>query len=136
MANIRQTILVRQDLHLPLGLMAAQVAHLHMERMRNLFLEAHTKVPPIPPILNTFPDDEEWMQDPYLFVHGVPNREALHYFMNEAKEKCVITPWSDTIYIDISPTQKKAFENVLVGVTLGPCDSDIIKTIIGDLPLL
>jgi len=34
MANIVQRILIRTDLDLPMGLMAAQVAHLHMETIR------------------------------------------------------------------------------------------------------
>jgi hypothetical protein len=48
----------------------------------------------------------------------------------------LVHPWEDTIYLDISPTQRKAFENVFVGFSIGPCDADVIKTIIGDLPLL
>jgi hypothetical protein len=44
--------------------------------------------------------------------------------------------WSDTISLEVSENQKIVVDNCLIGVALGPADSDIIKTVISDLPLL
>lgn len=135
MANLRQTVLIRKDLTFPLGLLAAQCAHLHMERFRRKMIES---MDPINKPQDLFgAEDISWLHDPYLFIHGVPNSEVLQYFVTEAtKAEIPVSNWNDTVYVDISDTQRKAFPNVRVGATLGPCDSDRIKAIIGDLPLL
>lgn len=39
MSMIRQTILVREDLGFTNGLMAAQVAHIHFERFRQMMID-------------------------------------------------------------------------------------------------
>lgn len=133
MANLRQTILIRKDLDFPVGLLAAQVAHLHMERFRGMLLESIKESIKV----QVDPDDAGWIHDPYVFVHGVPNAEVLEYFIKEAKAANIpISEWRDTVYINISATQRRAFFPVKVGATLGPCDSDKIKAVIGDLPLL
>ena len=124
MANLRQSILIRADLNLPTGLLAAQVAHLHMESLRSNLITEENK------------DMAAWLTSPYVFVHSVPNKEVLGYFEEKARNDLVpVYEWYDTINMDISPTFRKVFE-VLVGITLGPCDSDKIKKVIGDLPLL
>jgi len=134
MGNLRQTILIRTDLTFPVGLLAAQCAHLHMERFRVAIREA-TKVPKGRPEFTE--DDLEWLKDPYVFIHGVPNAEVLDYFVKEAGKNLVpISEWRDTVYINISETQRKAFFPVKIGAVLGPCGSDKIKSVIGDLPLL
>lgn len=132
MANIRQSILIRTDLNLPIGLLAAQVAHLHMETVR-------ANVNDLGQLImgeRQLKDFVEWIHDPYLFVHQVPNLEVLEYFHEEAQEQNIPNyTWEDTIYINISPLFRKAFKTT-VGIVLGPCDSDRIKGVISDLPLL
>jgi hypothetical protein len=78
----------------------------------------------------------EWLDSPYIFVHGVPNMEVLRHFITQANTlKVPYTEWRDTIYVKVSETQKIVVEDCLVGVAfLG--DSDKIRAIIGDLPLL
>ena len=130
MANIRQTILVRTDLGFSTGLMAAQVAHIHMERIRQTFKNS-----------KTFEDPNliDWLGSPYVFVHGIPNQEVLQHYIEKARLKdTVLKPaiWYDTVYVNVSDNQKIPLENVIVGASLGPADSDIIKAVIGDLPLL
>lgn len=133
MANIRQSILIRKDLVFPVGLLAAQVAHLHMEYFRRAMIESKENKDQI----QLAPIEKSWLLDPYVFVHGVPNTEVLNFFIEEAKKMNVlVSEWRDTVYVDISDTQRKAFPNVRIGVTLGPDDSDKIKAVIGDLPLL
>ncbi len=143
MASVNQTILIRTDLfQLPedIGLISAQVAHIHFQMIRQLinsqnsfkdnFLEIKLE-----------PENKdvvvEWLKDPYLLVKKVPNLEALEYFEDEAvRLGLTVYGWSDTVYVRLSNTQKKAFEGVLVGISIGPSDNDKIRTVLGDLPLL
>jgi|2_EtaG_2_1085320.scaffolds.fasta_scaffold00595_21 peptidyl-tRNA hydrolase len=134
MANLIQRILVRTDLEMPVGLLAAQVAHIHAAP----FIQTYRVTPsPGTEFGDCVENIKQWMSTPYLFVHRVPNKEVLNYFIDECTDRNVwFHEWKDTIYIDISDTQKKAFDNVTVGISIGPADSDEIKTIVGDLPLL
>jgi peptidyl-tRNA hydrolase len=133
--NLRQSILFRTDLNLDIGLAMAQAAHLSMALFRDAILKSDLVCDENECLLLT-QDELEWLKNPYLFIHAVPNKEVLEYFMKQAQDAgIVVNRWYDTIYIDISNTQTKDFENVLVGITLGPCDSDRIRVIIGDLPL-
>ena len=77
-----------------------------------------------------------WLKTPYTFVHGVPNIEVLNKFIKDAKEKGVpVSEWCDTIYVKVSDTQKIVVEDCLVGVAFFG-ESDKIRAVIGDLPLL
>ena len=137
---LKQVILIREDLKLPRGLLAAQVAHIHMESFRQVMLAGlHKKNGKSVSLQDELGDGtiHEWLKTPYIFIHGVPNLEALHFFMDEAGEKDLdVAAWSDTIYLEFSPNFKRAFPNILVGAAIGPAESDVIKSVIGDLPLL
>lgn len=127
MANLRQTILIRTDLGFPIGLLTAQVAHLHFQRFRNMIRDGEKFTS----------DDLEWMKDPYTYVHEAKNMETLLHYEKIANQNNVpIAAWRDTVYLKLSETQIQAFPDVWVGLVLGPCDSDKIKVVIGDLPLL
>ena len=134
MANLIQRVLVRTDLGMSTGLLAAQVAHLHARP----FIVTYRLAPsPGSAQFDHVGDVKAWMATPNLYVHGVPNIEVLNYFATECDNQNVFRyDWHDTVYLDISPTQTKAFESVLIGIAIGPDDSDAIKTIVGDLPLL
>lgn len=133
MSNIRQTILIRTDLNLPKGLSEAQVAHLHFEAMRKEILDNISNNQ----VTLTFSQDEiDWLRSPYIFVHGVPNVEVLENFKKIAIEKNFLpTEWRDTVFIQVSATQRIVVENCLIGFSIKG-ESDKIKSIIGDLPLL
>ena len=128
MANLIQAIIVREDLDLPRGLLTAQVAHIHMETIRQLTRDEKE----IPPII------KDWLKSPYIHVHSVPNKEWYHLFLSKAqnsKELC--SSWFDTLYLSIDGGKSRTpFQNVEVGFSIGPCDADKIKAIIGDLPFL
>lgn len=129
MSNLRQTILIRTDLTFPVGLIAAQVAHIHMERFRQAILQEDIK--------RLGDNALEWLNSPYIFVHGVHNPEALNHFRKLAGEASIcVTDWTDTVFMQLAPDIKIAPSNVLVGCSLGPDDSDKIKSVIGSLPLL
>ena len=143
--NLRQSILVRTDLGFSVGLMAAQCSHIHMQLLRKAILEKEPVFEAAPQLdSGKFPvecelssDMIEWLHSPYVFIHGVPNREVLEHFVHKAIEaKIDVETWSDCVFINISETQREAFPDILVGASLGPTDSDKIKAIIGDLPLL
>jgi peptidyl-tRNA hydrolase len=127
MANLRQTIIVREDLNLPRGLLTAQIAHIHMEFMRQKTLTNE-------PLTE---DEKEWLEAPYVFVHGVPNIEFFNFYKKLAKDYGVpLNVWKDTIYLSIEDKEVVPFSDIEVGMSLGPCDSDRIKSVVGNLPLL
>lgn len=137
--NIRQTLLIRTDLKFPTGLLAAQVAHLSFEQTRQMIIKDLKEDPLVSSTKLSGAQSAylDWVQVPYIFVHEVPNAEVLNFFKNKAESKGIaVFPWYDTVFIDISPTQREVFENVLVGISFDTCDSDKIKAVIGDLPLL
>ncbi len=144
MGMVRQSVLIRTDLGFNIGLMAAQVAHTHFENFRKklLSLIASEKDPK-----STFTkddiewlltkDDREWLGTPYLFIHGVSNKESLEYFIKKASEVGVeCEKWYDTVYVKVSEKQQLTLPDILVGISLGPAESDKIREVIGDLPLL
>lgn len=145
MANIGQTIIIRTDLFdLPqdMGLLAAQVAHIHFEMTRKILNKNYIAKEQFIGIElpNEVVETEafiEWMNQPYLFVKRVPNAEGLRHFWKLAQEaKLPTAEWRDTVYVRFSSTMKQAFKDTLVGISIGPADSDRIRTVVGDLPLL
>ena len=140
MANLRETVLFRVDLGFGWGLSAAQIAHLHFEPMRQFMFDnmRKQKDPTIPlPLEKRSQEIQEWMLSPYLFIHGVPNLEILEHFRRKAEAiHLPYVEWRDTVTLNISATQREDLPNVLVGLTFGPTDSDLIRQVIGDLPLL
>ena len=144
MASINQTIIIRTDLFGPedIGLLSAQVGHIHFEIMRQFFRNNLIDDEDVinSKLSNSFSNVKlfkEWMEDPYLLIKQVPNKEALIYFIEEATIAGIeVNKWYDTVYVRLSKTQQKAFPNVLVGASFGPDDADKIRTILGDLPLL
>jgi peptidyl-tRNA hydrolase len=145
MASIGQTIVIRTDLFdLPkdTGLLTAQVAHVHMELTRRLIQENFVKDEDfigikLPEEGELGADFMDWIDDPYIFVKGVQNIEALNHF--EAKSRDAKLPtflWTDTIYVRLTPTKQEAMHKVPVGFSIGPADADKMRAVVGDLPLL
>jgi peptidyl-tRNA hydrolase len=128
MSMLRQSIVCRKDLGFSIGLMAAQVAHIHFERIRKMLIDKESF---------DFVNMTEWLKAPYVFCHGVPNLEALeHFYAKAMDEEIPVAKWHDTVYVQVSETQKIAMPNVFVGFSIGPVDSDKVRVILGDLPLL
>ena len=83
MANMIQRILVRTDLGMSEGLMAAQVAHIHSSP----FLLTYKTAPsPTGVLVDEIATVKKWMDTPYMFVHGVPNKEVLRHFMDKCED--------------------------------------------------
>ena len=120
--NLIQTIIIRDDLGFSRGLMAAQVAHIHAEVWRNPSVK--------------IPNFDEWVKSPYIHVRKVPNKEILLHIIDSIPKDMPCFQWYDTVNISYSETQTKALSGILVGIAIGPCDSDKSKAILNDLPFL
>jgi len=130
MANIGQTVVIRTDLFdltKDMGLITAQVAHIHAQSCFQLLRDG---VKPNEGL-------SAWLEEPYLYVKRVDSYEAFEYIRNYALNESGISVnvWYDTVYVRITPTQQKAIK-APVGLSLGPDDSDAIRRVVGDLPLL
>lgn len=121
--NTRLTVVVRKDLNMTPGLLAAQVAHISDEFMRQRILDNK----------EFSVDERNWMQDPYISVLAVDNPEELRSIQKDAAEASLtVHQWTDLIPMK---NINKALPNVLVGISIGPDDFDRIKAVTGNLPL-
>ena len=130
MSNIRHVVVVRKDLQLVPGLLAAQVAHISDGFIRNRFglcKEGDFNRP------NFSHNELEWMNTPYLSVLAVNCAEDLNAILQHAtSEGLQVVEWVDTIP---SPTFPDRAIKVRVGISIGPDDFDKIKIVTGALPL-
>lgn len=127
MSNTRHVVVVRRDLQLSAGLLAAQVAHISDAFMRSAIVKANDQK-------YVFDDVEiEWMKEPYISVLAVNTKEELERVIEEAEgNKLPVHKW-----IDIVPSHIFEGQSIraLVGVSIGPDDFDRIKLVTGVLPL-
>ena len=123
MANIRHVIVIRRDLNLSPGLMAAQVAHASDAFMREKIRDDEQ-----------FTNDErDWMRHPYISVLAVDNLEELDIVASEAiLANLQVYTWKDLIP---SKNLDRNMRDVKVAISIGPDDMDKIKAITGNLPL-
>jgi len=123
MANIRHVVVVRKDLDMSAGLMAAQVAHISDAFMRDRICDNK----------DFTLEQLDWMKNPYISVLSVNNKEELDVLVAEAKASGIAySVWRDLIYSQIL---KRGLPDVTVGASFGPCDMDKLKAITGNLPL-
>lgn len=127
MANIRQVVVIRRDLNMTPGLIAAQVAHIGDAWMRKRILFDTQQN------CDWLDHEIEWMRDPYISVLAVDNPEELDIVCEEAEDAGLkVNVWSDLIP---SVNLKRNMTNTTVGCSIGPDDFDKIKAITGNLPL-
>ena len=129
MANIRHVVVVRKDLQMPPGLLAAQVAHICDGFMRKLL----TVKPQQDGVMSIIPTQNEldWCCSPYLSVLAVNCFEDLCEILEDAnREKLPVYEWRDLIP---SPTIEGKSIRAFVGLSIGPCDFDMIKIVTGAL---
>ena len=122
--NTKHIIIVRKDLDLPTGAVSAQVSHIGDSFMRKKILDE-----------KEFTNEEkEWMKTPYIAVLGVNNPEELIIIIKKAKDIGLqVHEWRDLIYSDVL---REGIPDVLIGISIGPCDSDAGKEVTGNLKLL
>ena len=131
MSNTRLTVVVRKDLDMPAGLLAAQVAHMSDACMREAIVNRKED---IASVYELFTEEErEWMGLPYLSVLAVNCYEDLNeIYEHVQREKLPYNRWTDTIP---SPTFPEKAINAFVGLSIGPADFDAIKMVTNGLEL-
>ena len=126
MANIRHVVVVRKDLQMPPGLLAAQVCHICDGFMRNHLLK-ETGIADNPPTRQEL----DWCQDPYLSVLAVNSYEDLCEIEEHARRQNLpLFVWHDVVP---SPTIENKNIDAYVGLSIGPADFDKIKMVTGAL---
>ena len=121
MSNIRHVVVVRKDLQLVPGLLAAQVAHINdkfmREGIRNKRLFSENQL--------------EWMKTPYLSILAVNCLEDLSEIIDHAhRQELTVNIWEDLIP---SPTFPDRSIKAKVAISIGPDDFDAIKIVTGAL---
>jgi len=132
MANIKMSVVVRRDLNLPPGLLAAQALHIGMEFIRQKHADPNPEVFSNHRMQFT-PSELEWIWEPYVAILAVNTPEELREVIKMAKaEGLPVNEWTDVIPSEIF--QGRVFKN-LVGISIGPADSDALRKVTGTLPL-
>jgi len=122
--NVRQCVVVRRDLNMTPGLLAAQVAHISAQFMLKDILNGEAKWSIA---------SQQWFKSPVLLVLAVNTPEELDYIIKQAEQKHIdVTIWKDTIKSDIVGD----FLEVVVGASFGPENEEVLKQVTGTLPLL
>lgn len=123
MANTRLTAVIRKDLQMPTGLVAAQASHLGDEWMRRRILEGKKFTA----------EEKAWMVSPYFSVLAVQTIEELIMIQNDALgEDLTVLEWSDVIPC---PTLDGRTMKAFIGISIGPHDFDAIKLVTNGLKL-
>ena len=123
MPNLYNTVVIRKDLNMPEGLLAAQVAHIQDEWIRSKVLAG----------VDFTEEQKGWMRTPYLHVLGVDNPEELQCVIDDARDAGLpVYEWRDLLP---SKNLKRNIPDILVGCAIGPVDLDKVKAVTGTLPL-
>ena len=133
MSNTRHTVVIRRDLNLVPGLLAAQVAHISDAWMRERLLDERVWTTNNASNTKLITDlEREWLSQPYLSVLAVNNGEELEIIRREAVDAGLkVFVWEDVIPSEVL---QRAI-HVRVGISIGPDDFDRIKMVTGNLPL-
>ena len=141
MSNTRMVVVVRRDLQMSPGLLAAQVLHIGMgfiqEHAKYDFTrhggEREAKMYRKHGTMMILPVEAEWIEQPYVAVLAVDTPEELDEVAKSVKGyKLPIHEWHDVIP---SKVLEGRFLNCLVGISIGPAAADALKQAAGTLPL-
>lgn len=137
MSNTRLVTVIRKDIGLSDGQLAAQSSHIADNWIRTrLFNSYFIKEGSTFPAFNTvFSKKEfEWMNEPYIAVLAVNTKEEIDYIFEKAKGLgLLVHSWSDILPSKVLNGQMVKYERI--GISIGPDDSDKIKEVTGTLPL-
>jgi len=137
MANIRLTVVIRKDLLLEPGLLAAQVSHIadmFMRKKLHAFMRQKILAQKGAHLGFTHPEIS-WLAEPYISILGVNCFEDLNEVIKHCKrQKLAHYIWTDTIPSPTGKaTKRPSFIKALVGISIGPEDFDKIKIVTGHL---
>ena len=133
MSVIKQYVILRRDLLMSPGLACAQAAHLSSLWVYKRFSGA-AKHKGSFRIINTTETERVWMPAPTMGVKAVNTPEELEYVIAALKALPGQPPfevWKDTIKSEILDRHLEC----VVGVAVGPFDDEILKQVVGPLPL-
>jgi peptidyl-tRNA hydrolase len=130
MANIRLTVVIRRDLLLEPGLLAAQVSHI-----ADMFMRRKIQIAASRTHLGFTNVEMQWISEPYISILGVNCYEDLNEIIKHCKrQKLTHHVWVDTIPSPTGKTTNRpSFIKALVGISIGPEDFDKIKIVTGHL---
>jgi len=134
MSNTRLTVVVRKDLQLPDGLLAAQVSHAANEFIRKAIISGlQQSTNDDMNIVNVLNQSQlDWIQQPYMSVLAVNTYEELVHIERQAMEANLpMHQWFDVVPSKTLEMPMKCY----VGIAIGPADFDAIKLVTGKLPL-
>jgi peptidyl-tRNA hydrolase len=122
MANVWLNCVVRKDLQLPEVLLAAQVAHISDQWMRERIIAGEPFTEP----------EQAWMKEPYINILAVNTYEEL----KDIYASAVSAGLKPVNWTDILPSEalKKNLPDIWVGLSIGPADMDKLRAVTGNLP--
>ena len=132
MANLRMAVVVRRDLQLTPGLLAAQVAHISALFVQKA-MRRHHKTNDDLILVELTGTQIDWINEPYIVILACETPEELAVITKMAQdEKLPVHEWKDVIP---STVLEGRVLDCLVGIAIGPSDSDQLKKVTGMLPL-
>jgi len=136
MSNTRLTVVVRKDLQMPVGLLAAQVAHMADAFMRSRILDAYEILESDnrpEGVVNFTNPEVDWCREPYISVLAVNSYEDLCEILEHVnRENLPVFRWDDLVP---SPTFEGKAIKAFIGLSIGPADFDKIKIVTSGLEL-
>jgi peptidyl-tRNA hydrolase len=132
MSSTRMVIVVRRDLNMTPGLLASQVSHISMRFLYEAWMSRrHEKGDHYDVEFSLV--EGAWIEQPYLAVLAVDTPEELEL----VRQMAVAEGLDPLIWKDVIPS--KVFEGrvleCIVGIAIGPADSDKLRLVTGTLPL-
>lgn len=125
--NLKLAVVIRKDLKLEnmIGRFAAQVAHISSMAMSECILKMVDDAETTPP-----EELRAWLLSPYLYIYEVNTREEMDALIEKGRDnKAKVHTWIDTV-----PANSLGGSiEVPVGFSIGPCDSDLVTRILGNL---
>ena len=114
---MKQVVVVRSDLQMSPGKVAAQVAH---ASMANIITNGELSA-----------DANEWLQHPTLIVCRVNTFEELSHVLSKAEVACLkASMWKDSV-----ETETAGIIETNTCLAIGPAREELLDTVTGKLPL-
>jgi len=123
---VKQAIVVRKDLNMRKGKLAAQVAHASMNIFLNKAVSTSSNL-----IVGISKDTKEWLETSYTNVLGCNSLEDLY----KIRDECI----EDNIpYAIVQDLGKTEFHNIPTEtcIAIGPAQEEVINAITKDFKLL
>jgi peptidyl-tRNA hydrolase len=133
MSSTRMAVVLRRDLNMPAGLLAAQATHTAMLFIQEALIQRRHEGEGGSYSLEIHMEEAEWLKQPYLAVLAVDTPEELTVIKKMAEDEHLpVRVWQDVIP---SKVLDGRVLQCVVGISIGPADSDALRKVTGTLPL-